>query len=729
MISMLIISIVALIGISICLFFFLFNWIRYRYIGNRFIYLGVSFIICLLFSLYINFNLPYKNVMVPVGTSIFDSLKMAVVSIDASKLQPYYSKEFIPNFFIVQYFVTSIVTLGFLSLTVVLTFIRSFSNSFVSLFRRAGKDAKIYYIFTDSKVTVSVKLAQQLLKKVDGQRSRNSVTVFVSSASLKTQEGTEFRDMLVSKGIHVRGEAFTENLAQKLFNWHFRKNRKNDVVVYCMFSDDETSSLMANYFQNAITKNKVFQSLNDKLGIEYSKIPENYKNNRNAYDGVSFDHIDTSILSKFKIFITYHYADIDLIYGYSKNTLHIINTLSQYDMISSEFLLDNPICNFVDFSKVSETKDLDSMHVTFLGFGMVNRPIFEKMTYSYQLWGDNVNKVHYHILDRNSNALVKCLSNEYTEKNKEKYHPFLYSVDGDLDGEDLTEYEIIDEYVKKLFEKNEPNRFAEDGFELFIISFAKTNSDLMCAINIRNALVKYYGKERLKKTYIFVRVGDGELISENLLDGDVIRQKDFANIQNNAASIIVFGENALMPTFIAEHYNSIIESGIKCQFAYDLCQVGEDVDKKALYKIVKYCWLDKNKKGILQNTRAYYSLQGKNKLFALANEEQIKTMKDPKTFLEYDLAGNPIIKIANLEHNRWLAANYVLNKSTPMSFDEYLKGPVGNTKTNDGHVHVCMTTNEGLLYLYKTIEDKKKAFAKFYEVDIKTIEIQNEDFE
>ena len=346
------------------------------------------------------------------------------------------------------------------------------------------------------------------------------------------------------------------------------------------------------------------------------------------------------------------------------------------------------------------------------------------MTYAYQLWGDNVNKVHYHIIDRDASNKVEALENEYTSKSKDPLHPFIYSVDGDLDGKDLTEYEVVDKYVKSI--KDGKNRFKEDGFEMFVVSFGNTNADLMAAINLRNALIKYLDKEQLKKTYIFVRRSDGEAISEcDLPDSSprVIYDKDFDFNNSLPVPIVIYGDNALMPVYIKNHYNKIIKCGIESEYAYAVCHLkDEQTDLNELKEKIEYCWLDKDKLEVLKNTRVVYTLDSKRELLKLATPEQIEEMENPKTYEKYDKK-NPIIKIANLEHNRWLATNYLLLKAKPLDFDTYLKGDENKTKRNEEHVHVCMTTNEGLQELYAKVKDKKLAYSKFYQIDVKTAKL------
>jgi hypothetical protein len=365
------------------------------------------------------------------------------------------------------------------------------------------------------------------------------------------------------------------------------------------------------------------------------------------------------------------------------------------------------------------------MNVTFFGLGSINRPIFDKMTYAYQLWGDNVHKVHYHIADQNAESIVEALNNEYTVKSEDPLHPFLYDVDVALD-KDLNEPEILDQYVKGLVGKD--HRFEDNGFELFVISFGNTNSDLMAAINLRNALVKYFDADKLKKTYIFVRRSEVELTpeTEGYKPPKHFYDKGYNfNSKNEPVPIITFGGNALMPNYIKEHYSDIIKAGIDASYAYALCHeqgnLKSEEDYKELREKVEFLWLNDEKEEVLKNTRVVYVKESKKKLLSLASQKQIDGLEEEETYHTYD-ENNPIILIANLEHNRWIMATYLLTKAKPLDFAIYKDGPVSETKRNEKHVHVCMTTNAGLQELYKEAKkkDKDAAFATFYQIDVKT---------
>ena len=731
------IFIILAFAVEFCAVFqFLYNLIRYKYLGNTYIYVGIVFSFCLFSSLLININNGVTHPFVSIGASIFDSIKMAVAAFERETISGYFGGDGLSITFGVAYIITSIVTFGFISISVILSIAKIFANTIARTKNRLSKGSIIHYIFTDPHVSVSVRLAQELLKKKEGQ-PKNAVTVFVTRSSLKTQEGNEFRDSLIAKGIQVKAENFTKNLADKIIKKYFPRYFKKpcpfnkNVYIYCMFSDDETPTKVASNFEESIQENKTFIDL------------------MNRKDSLTKEELDN--LEKFKIFITYQDNDIDFLHGYSKNTLHIINTLSQYDMVSSEFMLENPINRFVDLNTISAEKDNQSMHVTFFGLGMINRPIFEKMTHAYQLWGDNINKINYHIIDRDAKSKAENCSNLYTDP---KGKVFLYSVDYACDGEDLFEYEVIDRYVKSI--KDKDNRFNAEGFELFVISLKNTNSDLKVAKNLKKALLKYVDKEKLKKTVIFLRIGEEEvaLRLEKSDQKDFMKQEELDILNPNykgVAPLVSFGENALMPQFISDHYSEIVRTGIVSNYAYEIQDNEEsssltETDEK--YLMVRRKWLKSNKFGFIKNTFVAFGIETKKALLNCQNLDDTQKVfgdKSEKRYLDYNIKDDKLIKLANLEHNRWMAANYLLEKAQPLdnddTFPNFLKANAKYlaykadpenvekedfvTKIDDGTNHVCMLNNNDLMKLYlfcKKHNLQEEGFKLVFLNDIKPIQ-------
>ena len=95
---------------------------------------------------------------------------------------------------------------------------------------------------------------------------------------------------------------------------------------------------LASNFRNGIIKNEVFQ----KHFGKYLELKSKYENER-TYPSYDVMTKDLDAIKKYRVFITYQDYDIDLINDFSSQTLHIVNALSLYDMVSSEFILNNPL--------------------------------------------------------------------------------------------------------------------------------------------------------------------------------------------------------------------------------------------------------------------------------------------------------------------------------------------------------------------------------------------------
>ena len=88
-------------------------------------------------------------------------------------------------------------------------------------------------------------------------------------------------------------------------------------------------------------------------------------------------------------------------------------------------------------------------------------------------------------------------------------------------------------------------------------------------------------------------------------------------------------------------------------------------------------------------------------------------------------SSNPIIKVANIEHNRWVASSYQIYKYGLLPVEDFF---AKNTETaedgtkvltkkkgwtnQDGVKHVCMLDNASLMRLRKAIIDRNPALEK-----------------
>lgn len=742
---------------------FLYNLIRYRYLGNKYFYVFVSVLVLLMYSTYVNKSSDLSISM--FGNIVFDTIAAAVGKVDTEKI----SWLFLPGewnkWLVIFYFIASYTTFAFLSITVILNFAKLFLNAFIFYKRRIINGANVYYLFTDSRNETVIPLATKLLDETKGRK--NSVKVFVSRASLKTQEGNEFRDMLVGLGIPVQAEKFSYRMARKIFNSRYSKLHlfnKQQSFIYLLFSNDETTTKVATDFKEAILKNRKFDEIKKYITLlnktkdkdKLEKLKENF--NEKEYD----------LLQKIQIFVTYQETDLDILHNFSGETLHIMNTLSKYDMIASRFVFDNPISQLVDLNNIKLKEDNKHLNVTLLGFGVVDRAIFERMTFSYQLYGDNINKVNYHVLDRDADSLIKPYVNEYTDRNNSVY---LYSIDSAFDGEDLRHYETIDRYISSL--QNNPNRFQNDGFEIFVISVINSNNDLNIALNLRRAILKYFN-DRCEQVVIYVRVAE-RLIGEQFRDSNlsftyenlshIHEVKDFDKktdvekeayfnsfkdeeerkaaekrlIKDLKAPIILFGNDAIMSTYLAREHKYFMGFAENAWKSYQLEQAYNNYSETQLDRL----WLKQNKQEVKNNTDYVLSLRTKLSLFGYKlnlNKQENQYLMVPgddvsiltsgeneETFLERtklkDETGDvaKVLKIADMEHNRWLQSNNqrfrYLFKDYTKEKDEDLFGVNKDTnekeitrKYNDNTQHICMITNEGLRDFYKYVEKKNSEY-------------------
>lgn len=704
-IALLILSGVVFIGL---IFRYLLYALKYKYRGNALIYTVFCFIVCYCYSLYANFfpAIPPENPANPIVlivTSVFDTLKMMVVAFDKNLIGAYFQlNDPMKLAFGIGYVVSSIASLAISSMAVIMMTVRNFKKNGKTFFKKLNPNTEFYYIFSDPGMPMAAKLATELQKK---DANKRVVTMFVTSSSQKTQEGTEYKDMLMMKGLNVQTENFSAGLASFLLR-HFDKKfwpipycfKKRKVFVYGLFSNDDVSVEFGGHFLAALNSNKRFQKLYEKLK-----------------SGEPLTDQEMSVFETFKVFLTYQNSDIDKANGFTKKTGHIINTLSLYDMISSEFLLNNQLSNFVDLNSIKDDEDNKSLNVTFLGFGKANRSIFEKMKAAYQLWTDNTNKVNYHVLDQFAESLVDLYKNRFTEEGGEADKPVFYNIASELDGRDLTSEEELNRYFENIKNDSKSNRFSEKGFEVFLVSFADTNTDVKMAITLRNTLIKYFDEEKLKKTVIFVRIAD-DRISRNFEDKEfnefVLSQEEINSgilfKDHISVPVVVYGQNSLMSSYISKHHFMINKLGLAAMISY---YGGDKSSATADFYLA-------NKDTITANIDTVYSLKTKLNLFGytLTSDYLIERLDGQKTTPEEfyndiskqisgvtypDLPqGSPVTRLAELEHNRWLVTSYKVFKYLPLSYEEFIAGSKekgkATTKNANGDKNVCMVTNAGL---------------------------------
>ena len=770
----------------------------FNFYGNKYIPVVGAFILCLGFALFANFNPAAGegtslHPLVVVSSSIFDALKMMAVAFERAPINAFLSSSNgLMVAFGIGYIITSVFALIWLSFAAIVLTLRGIKAVTCTSFKRAKRNKDAYYIFSDPKVTIAARLGESL--KNDG----HAVTMVLTRGSQKTQDGTEYRSMLVSKGFEVKVENYSKGLGLILLGKHFNTRfhligrliyrwfNKHKIYVLGLFSDDEESLKTANTFKQAIESNRHFKRIKKKFAYfklvkklddinpnnqkdinhlnddDFATISrflckkkrpaslEDFKNNFNNYYEVlkskkrtkryRITDYDLAALNAFKVYLTYHGPDIDLTNHYSDNTLHMVNALSEYDMVSSEFMLANQIDKFIDINKLLEAKpeeDNQSLHVTFFGLGKVNRPILKKMTYAYQLWKDNKDKVTYHIVDQDSENAVKYFQSDYTEKNS---NPLLYRIIPEENGNDIRSFSAISRYIEEIYK--DKKRFQKDGFEIFVISVVDTSTDIEIALSLRKALFKHCKNiDKLRKTVIFVRISTPE-IADNFIQGNssfAMKQSQFDeyDLLNNdkkeedkLVPVVVFGENALMSDYLANHYKKIESVGISAVQSYNGC------DKKEA--VIRSLMMDK--KETISNSETIYCLRPKlkllhcdlNKDFKIVLNEGSKKyhplFEDNTSFKEMEFYTNPderIKALVALEHNRWTAVSSIVDFYGVWDVDSFKKTikPYTNkkgkqkvkwsTKDPNKSKHICMLTCKDLYDLEDTLSKDKDMITLF----------------
>ena len=715
--------IIGLIALLICLFelFFLgYNKIHYGYSGKKTFYLVITYLLCYCISLFCNLTTTgadAKHPVVSIGISFWHAIKMISLSFDTNIVKPYFGSNAFGTTFGISYVVASATGAAILSISVISLFIKTSKINLLNILKLWFTSGDIYLIFSDAKDNVARKLGKELVNgsknnKVD-TRIRNRIIIMVlSSASLKTQLGTEYKDQLIADGFEVWSEEYTKKFANYLFRKRSIIWRKHQVTVLGLFSNDDMASDFALNFKDAIQENETIQ-----------KIKNNHPQNVNQDLYKPFDKKELRYLNHFRVFVSYHEHDYDYTYNISGSTLHIINTISQYDMISTSFLLDNPLSSFVDINSLKKDNDVanNRFHVTFLGFGKVNKPIYKKMITGYQLWGDNINKICYHIIDKDPSRLNINESLNFQQNiGSDNVIPYLYRVDYQC--LDLSIENQLEEYIDVI--KNDSSRFNTNGFELFIISLDKTYFDVTLCRKLHFLLKRKINTEKLNKTIIFIRFCNTQNV-----DSFIEANKDITINQSSVSKgyllsdnhilcpIVPFGQNILLSDYLNYKFNKINQIGMAWDASYN------NIDLQTEDAIYRF----KNKRDVLKNTAAIFSLQNELKIFGFDLDSNFNITKEGKAVSDqlyysdlisklddakYNNCSDDVVKLAELEHNRWLVSIRQDRPYTMMKIEEYVKfDKNGNidwnnmhTSSNDNVTHVCMTTNEGLKELYDYIE-------------------------
>ena len=701
--QLIIAGLVSLLIIGYLIWRFAKNYRRYRYIGSTFVYLLLCFVACYVCSLCAVYNPstpPEEEVTLlsALGGSIFSAVKMFAVSFEYKAIAEYLTMGPAYAFFGIVYVFTSGASLAFVSLAIILSFAKGVIPKWRNFFRYFKPNRSIHYIFTDSGVTISSRLATELNKR------RDIVRVVVTRKSQKTQEGTEFKDALIAQKFDVITEDFTDKYGKLIFrkslSW-INKHRKT--YVYGMFSTDEDAIVFAKNFATAVTSNKKF--LDAK---------EHYEKHFRDENGKYFNDLDLKtknkvydVVDRMQVLVSFQDHDIDLVYQFTKGTLGIVTTLSQYEIVASTFAYEHPISEFIDLNELLKQKDNKDMHVTFFGFGRINQEVFKKIMYGYQLWGDNVHKVNYHIADMESEELSQLFVNDYSRplKNKEGELPraHMYNINAIYNGEDLNNEQRLRDYVNQIKDK----RFKPDGFELFIVSTGSPSNSLRFARILQRALHDALTAEQVKKCYILA-CGAG--------NQEVCDLFDATGAGNMLPSIRTFGSDSVIADYIHNRYVPFNDLAIGAQKAYRSRDLVKTYDDKTLFFTERLMWKANSKIDMLDNVAVIWNLRAKLALFGydlvendgkfeIKHGEQVISKEEfanefNKHFKDtYELCDKLGQTIAEMEHNRWLMCSYLLKKYERRPLKDFLSD--FKSKNKEKTANVCMTTNGGLRMLYK----------------------------
>ena len=121
---------------------------KFKLFGSKYFYIVIPYFICLVYSLYLNFNpiVPPETESGPwvlVASSLFDSLKMIAVAFDRAVIGAYFFTGSPYDFaFGIGYLLSSILALAFASLGIIVGFVISFRVKFLSIF-----DPQVIFIF------------------------------------------------------------------------------------------------------------------------------------------------------------------------------------------------------------------------------------------------------------------------------------------------------------------------------------------------------------------------------------------------------------------------------------------------------------------------------------------------------------------------------------------------------------------------------------------------------
>ena len=785
------------------------NYFKYRYIGSFTIYLISSYILCLLFSLITNIYPPEglinnNEFVLAIMVSFFDAIKMMLSNFSTDVITSYINSNIIwMNVFGIAYIITSFIALVATSISVILIFIKTLKPKANNFIRKNINKKNNVFIYTETDVKISLKLAKHL------RDNGYVVKIILSRDSQDSGSGQEFKKQLTMAGFEVLTENSSSNFASFIIKNNWKINNEKETIIYGLFSDDEKNVSFANQFKKAICNSKIYyltevnkialdDELYNKIKNEYNEIKD-YKMAKqrgklikdvdavrnNIYNNKKYLNIedkneinklqeeekirikeeDYMRINRLKVFVSYQDFDCNCIYKYNLETKGIINSISEYDIVSTNFIMDNPISNFIDINKIIKEKEINlgNMNVNFLGFGNVNQAIFNKMLQAYQLFSDNEYRINYTISAFNAKEMVEAYRSIYSNYEKkfdtDNYLkvPHLYDLNVAFDNIDLNNIHFIELYIKKMVEDNK--HFAKNGFEMFVVACKKSNMNARISYYLRQAILSLVPVEKRDKTIVFTRMSNSETIDIFNNNDFVFRQNEFLKGFNSkkylelncpSCPIVIMGEDAFISDYVNNHYNKAIELSLKMDAYHLMNTLNIKPDSFELRKFIakqKIKWQNTPKEQIMVNVSPFYQLRAKlnalgldlNRDYKVVNKDNniiskeqfdkiLKEIFNENNIDEFGLKRTDNIigeRLLEMEHNRWIMAAYLTYRYLPYEIDKFNHSPL-NTKNKDLRAHICMTTNKGLKDLEKLVfnnpkmtkEDKEEIKRVVYSYDL-----------
>ena len=245
--------VISILSILVCLGMIVFFVLRVfinGYIGKKVVFIAFTYVLCYVFSLFVNLSFEQitsdsgttwqliansptqQNYAVSIVTSFWNALKMMSLSFDGAKVSAFFNVDVWGGLFGSAYILTSLTGAAFISLAVIMLFVKTAAINVKNFFLKVFTKKDVYFIFSDPKVTIAKKIGESLSLKNEKRkvkenvkkeslinfylrklRNEKIVIMVVTRSSLQTQEGTEYKDSLVASGFEVSTENYSDKFA------------------------------------------------------------------------------------------------------------------------------------------------------------------------------------------------------------------------------------------------------------------------------------------------------------------------------------------------------------------------------------------------------------------------------------------------------------------------------------------------------------------------------------